>query len=621
MTIYGEPRVWLEQFPLGEAVPFRCQHLGIDYPGEVVRVDTWSPRWGNTMSEDIFFRVVLLRQRRGGLEPVIEDPRIVVCLPAPGLYRRRSQLASEVSTTRETQAIYLTQQDTEAALIRRMLRRRLDELEEQLLGEDSVRYSEGRIVAEWLLSNAWPQLPLDLNEQSKPVEPEAAGEVFGVIFGQPDSSPDGMQQLVTALGLGRGANREYPNPVLELVRNRISAQDGPSTWTDLHRYLAQEIGLTGPLATMFLLVFLHEHRPGLSLELQPGHQVALFDGRPLEAGRITPDLIPALRWDMRISGWAGQIVPIAEALIETRWNDALHHLRAISPRLATASFNDAVRAQDRLLLEDISALTQDVAQVQGLGDALGWTSSQDGEDLELQRALDRMLRVQGSDYSEMYRSILDTYDDFRSWESDLVTLRELAGLARFRQDISGALEYLSGAVVPPETHPELSIDRQGLLSSLSVGGLAEFRRRNWDVLMREVAGFKRRFRDEYRSHHENIRNQLPVYQRDLESARLKLKALELLNTLPELGEPTGIEQLDSIDEMSPGLGPCLVAGPEILLDSSPWCESCRLSLDVPLSLEQLTRTMAAVDMALGAKNRQLAPCWSSASYSAERSLA
>ncbi|PKB73007.1 MAG: hypothetical protein BZY75_04090 [SAR202 cluster bacterium Io17-Chloro-G7] len=446
---------------------------------------------------------------------------------------------------------------------------------------------------------------MDLSGQSRPIEPEAVGEVFGAVFGQREAPQYGMQELVSALGLSGGANRDDPNPVLELVRNRISAQDGPSTWADLHRYLAHEIGLTGPLATLFLLVFLQEHRPGLALELQTGHQVALFDGRPLASGRFTPDLIPALRWDLRISGWADQIVPIAESLTETGWNNALHDLRAVSPRLATADSEDAVRGQEQLLLEDLSALTQDVAQARGLGGILGWKSSQDGEDLEPQQALDRMSEVKGTNFSEIYRSVLDTYDDFRSWESDLVTLRELAGLARFSQDISGALEYLAGAVVPPESHPELSIDRQGLLASLSVGGLAEFRRRNWDVLMRDVAGFKGRFRDEYRSHHENIRNQLPVFLRDLESARLKLDALELLNTLAELGAPSGIELLDTIDELSPGLGPCLVARPDIMLDSSPWCESCRLSLDVHLSLDQLTRMMAAVDLALGAKNRQL----------------
>ena len=29
MTLYGEPEVWLEQFPLGEPQPFTCHHLSL----------------------------------------------------------------------------------------------------------------------------------------------------------------------------------------------------------------------------------------------------------------------------------------------------------------------------------------------------------------------------------------------------------------------------------------------------------------------------------------------------------------------------------------------------------------------------------------------------------------
>jgi len=54
----------------------------------------------------------------------------------------------------------------------------------------------------------------------------------------------------------------------------------------------------------------------------------------------------------------------------------------------------------------------------------------------------------------------------------LATLRELAGLVRSSAEISGALEYLRGAEVPPESYPELSVDRQALLASLSVGRLS-----------------------------------------------------------------------------------------------------------------------------------------------------
>ena len=129
--------------------------------------------------------------------------------------------------------------------------------------------------------------------------------------------------------------------------------------------------------------------------------------------------------------------------------------------------------------------------------------------------------------------------------------------------------------------------------------------RNLEVLMRDVAEFKVRYLDAYRAHHENMRNQLPVYRRDLELVQLKLRALELLNTMPELGQPTGNGLESSMDELAPVPSSCSVAGPDILMDSSPWCASCRLSLALQLPVEQLARLTAAVDMDLGVKNRQL----------------
>ena len=125
LTLYGEPRVWLERFPPGVPTPYNLDHLGLSYPGEVVRADNWSSQWGNPLQGEVYFRIVLLQQRRGSLRPAIQDPRIVVCLTAAGLSRRRSRLAGEVSTTRETQAVYLTQRDTETELIRQTLQRRL----------------------------------------------------------------------------------------------------------------------------------------------------------------------------------------------------------------------------------------------------------------------------------------------------------------------------------------------------------------------------------------------------------------------------------------------------------------------------------------------------------------
>jgi len=49
LTLYGEPRVWLEEFPLAQPVPLTYDHLGLRYYGEIIRADGWSPAWGETV--------------------------------------------------------------------------------------------------------------------------------------------------------------------------------------------------------------------------------------------------------------------------------------------------------------------------------------------------------------------------------------------------------------------------------------------------------------------------------------------------------------------------------------------------------------------------------------------
>ena len=214
MTLYGEPEVWLEQFPLREPRSLACDHLGLRYTGEVIRADRWSSSWGAPLEGDTFFRVILLRQRRAEFSPDIRDPRIAVCLPGPGLSRQHSQLTGELATTRETQAVYLSQRDTQADLIRRTLQRRQQELEERLLAEESMRYSDGRIltssdcedspapffegldpvawfcrIAGWLLARAYPTLPINQEALPRPVTGMTRPACTGLYFSRPERRP------------------------------------------------------------------------------------------------------------------------------------------------------------------------------------------------------------------------------------------------------------------------------------------------------------------------------------------------------------------------------------------------------------------------------------------------
>jgi hypothetical protein len=91
----------------------------------------------------------------------------------------------------------------------------------------------------------------------------------------------------------------------------------------------------------------------------------------------------------------------------------------------------------------------------------------------------------------------------------------------------------------------------------------------------------------------------------MESAQRKLAALELLNTLPELGEPSGAGLAKPLAELDQGPPSCSVPVGELQLDGVPWCDSCRLSLEQSLPWAQLARLLTTIDINLGRKNGRL----------------
>ena len=399
--------------------------------------------------------------------------------------------------------------------------------------------------------------------------------------------------------------------VLELVRSWFSGKSGTVEWTELHRYLSHQVGLTGPLATLYLLVYLHWERPERALELWPAHQLKLLDERPVLAHRITADLIPAIAWDERIAEWAQKIGPPADP----QWNDAVQHLSALSPGLGTVSAGADFRHQEQALMADMGSLSKELTQAVDLVDLLGRAhellgqidraKEGDTDALNMNEALGRLSRISGDGFPEVYHSIRNVYSDYRHLESDLALLRQMAGLGRFAEDILSAQQYLEGAVTPEDRFPALSVDRQALRASLSPASLVESRGRNWNTLVQDIYRFKVRFSSAYRAHHESVRGGLTVYRRDLESAQRKVGALGLLNTLPELGAPTGEGLGEALAELGPVLPPCAVTASDLLLDSIPWCDSCRLSLSQSLPTTGLAGLLASIDVELGAKNRVL----------------
>lgn len=525
--------------------------------------------------------------------------------------------------------MYLTQRDPEADFIRRTLLQHQQGLEEVLMTQEASRYSSGTIlsgpgrrtlpsyllagvdpvawfshIARWLLTHAYPDLPIDADVLPREVTAEDPRRLFSAIFHQANDSPEILTELGPGLGLSSVEHPGVYDPsecaILDTIRAKLSEMSQPASWPELHHHLSHQIGLTGPLATLYLLVFLQQQWADLEVRLSANHQLVLVGGRPLPGTRLTGDLLPVLEWDNRLPGWATTVGPHTEP----HWNDALPYLSALCPGLCQASEAGYISLQEQLLLQFLVRLSQELRQCR---EFLNIVNQRSGEKPDafpyLSQALSSLSRISGNDFRSIYHSARNTYPDYRLLEQDTRQLEQLSQLAYASEEIRSAWQYVDAAVVPPRL-TELSIEKQALEAALAPASLLRSSR-SWSNLAQQITDFKTRFAAAYRVHHEWEQQSLPLYRRDLDSARLKLRALELLNTIPELGHPAGEGLSESLGVLDVSFASCTVTAHNLDLSERPACQFCGLRLDQTLPVETLAGVLATIDARLGEKNRRL----------------
>ena len=636
MTIYGEPRVWLEEFPLGEPQAFAHDYLGLRYPGEVIRANSWDPVWGEPLTGELYFRIVLLLRRQGATSArrsEVHDPRIAVCTPGAGISRQRGRLTGELTTIRETQALYLTQRDAETELIRTTLHRRQEGLEQQLMSEESLRYASGSVVsgqervaypgnpfvgmdpigwfgsiAGWLLSEAYPSLPIQSFALPRPFTPEDAALLFAALFQEPGVTHEGLPQILSDLGPGLELLQSRENPIAELIADYLETSPVPAPWMPLHHYLAHQVGLTGPLATLHLLLFLHRAATELEVRLAADYQPALLDGEAFFGSRITSDLVPLLAWDPRLAEGATTIGPITDP----NWNDTLTFISLINPDLHPVASDESPSPQESQLRDGIDDLVQQAAEgMRFLDLLLGHAGRGElaGRELAIAQTLSRLSGLGGAGFVQLYQELRAIYPTPADLESDLGILRRLFRLSQNSQLLQHVWAYLDDASTPEQLSvgwPELALQIQALGATMLPASLLRFAQ-SWAALSRQISRIKASYAAAYLAHHRAIQQQLPDYHRSLEDGWLKLRALELLNTMPDLAPPPGEGSSDTLRYWATDLGRCSRQQPELEeeLRDHPRCSGCGLALDQVLSLDDLQRTIRAIEFDLDAQTRRL----------------
>ena len=618
-------------YPEGEPQPLIVAHQGLIYNGEVILLNRWNATWGQPLQEDVYFHIVLLRNRAQVPSSEVLDSRIAVCIPGKRASRGRGHVARDLASLRETQALYITQRAPESAYMHSYLEGRRGELESRLGEEEAARYSGGNIVSPtvlgedigrflsgpepsaWfqniagvLFSWAYPALPLDFSLMPGPLEAQDIPALYEAIFASTEEARAPLANFGPALGLSNPAAPLFLDPgecqVFQRLRGELDSRKGELAWAEAQILLAHALGLTRPLAALFLLAFVYCGEPETELALAPGHGLSFRDGRPIRGVRLTRGFIPLLPWREDLYG-----VKMAELRLagrEVSWNDALQYTSLLCQGLTETEDESPEKTQQEVeLAEALQALAGDASRAQEALKTLSGVVACPNRD-QVSFALQQLSEVyQGGDFRRVYHLAAQAYADPRDFLDGLELLRGMLYLCEQLEDILGIKVYLDGAVVQDGFH-ELSFDRTTLQEEMSLPVFLAGRR-GWHAVREHFMAYQTRYKVAYCDHHDIYQRQVASIWGRLEDSRTQLNALALLNSIPELGEPVGMHLEQGYGIIEQRLGRCDKKPREISLHSSPRCSQCQMALGETPPVEELELFAGEVDRALGEQNRRL----------------
>ena len=605
-------------------------HGGIQYPGEVIVTSKWRSHLLAPLRGDVYFRVVVLREHQPLPTSPLEDPRIALLVPAPGIEQTRETTQRELHTLRETQAAYLARGDPGIASLRHSLDERVQELEQILLQGEAAAYAAGAVlagagvdidtstvfvqeqsdlwiteVATQLLRNAYPRLPLDPTHFPHPLHPQDCPHLWNALFSPQPGAEDLSLLAAFAPGLGL-AKQEEPhafNPqgcqVFSLISEEMERQMGTAPERGVLELLAHTHGLTYPLATLYLLAFLRAGAPQAEVLLREEHRLSLPSGEPLPGLRLAGHLVVELAWPENLEE---AVVTLRHAEAPS-WNTLLPFARVFDPGLQEAQEPREETRQEQRLMEALRAIREETPQLRHTLHTL----AQDLDtplDSEAESSLERLATlVQVQDALQFLQAVQERYVTSYHLGQDVALLQRLKEMASAAPDILHTRRYLLDLRLAG-AFPELELNHTSLLQQIELSSFIRDPGR-WHDLRSFFHQFRSQYATEYTQHHEKYRREALDLTHDLDQALPKATALDRLNTIRELGGAAGLEVTQQLQQVWRQVKLCPVSPEDLPLNLSPLCSTCNILLGQRPPQQEIRQVLRELDASLEQQNRRL----------------
>jgi hypothetical protein len=294
--------------------PVFATHHGIEYPGEMVRVRDWEHTLAEPLAGDAYFRVVFL-ESQAPVPSDWQDPRIAVSIQGErtaALERAERELRLLRSTgggqidsdpfdplTRETQEIenWAVGAWTESFTNGRLYTAGLVDTDLTEIFRDGYWSTWAERIGQSLLRRTYQDVPVRADLLKIPLRPEADVPILfeALMTGDGVASSFALDAFGPGLALTSAASPRSGDLSENEVARRLSTMVADGLAPDhIGHALAHGQGLTYPLATLYLLLWIREGKH--VAHLRPAHGLMRRDDRPHTSDMLSFDDLPSVRW-------------------------------------------------------------------------------------------------------------------------------------------------------------------------------------------------------------------------------------------------------------------------------------------------------------------------------------
>jgi len=588
----------------------------IEYPGEVIVTKRWRSEYGEKITDDTHFRVIILTRPNDIDNSEIKDYRIAICVPTK-LPEASFESARDYLTLTEMEKDYKDKTGTDAEEVRGWLISKRAEVIREMLRKQLGQYKSGEIITAHglgidekkvfqlnkmdkileqlipvILSDAYAKPIVDSQAFLKIFSSREAKNIFEGLFKKATSpaAVSACRNYAIALKFSKADNPSHftpsSNKVFEILEEKVKEE--VQIWKILEELRAQ--GLTDELTALYILAFVYK-TPNAEVSLKPSHKQQIQ--------KISSSTLQKVEWRANVWNEFDTLYLTADI----KWEDVLPFAKIINSDLKLATFHDEILNQERQLILSINDIKNQIPRIEENISILSTKLSESLPESKT-KALNEIKTIfQAADYREFFNPFKDKerYPEVNTFKAVYEEFKKIQEVADHGTEIVTMKAYLDEMEIPEKD--SLSGDCFSLKGQLNLSSFLN----NPSLIGTIRERFKRlqeSYTTRYQIYHRDYHKKIRKLRERLEDMNLKIAAVARLEAILDIGSSYGKVLETKYKNVDSKIMICANPDP-VSVENMPFCQQCRLKLTSEVPDEEVEGIIKEVEKSLYSNAKKL----------------